>query len=406
MKNLLLALLSLLSINLLAQKNMSTQSINAFSFKLFELVNDEQKNCFFSPYSVFGALSLTSVGAKKETQLEMLKALEIEEAKNAPEQFKNLTDEFKSNREIELLTANSIWLHKTLKLKKSFSKLSNEYYDAKCKNVDFDDDAKREEARKEINGWVEKQTKEMIKNFIRPGVLTDGTGMVLVNAVYFKALWETAFTKEETAPEKFLAASGKKINCQMMNSRVNALYYEDESLQAIEIPYKKKEASMMVILPKENTKSAIKGIDYKYFTDITKSLELKRVKLSIPKFKMEVMYELKDIMMKMGMKTAFSRDADFSGITGGKDLTISKILHQSVIDVNESGTEASSSTAVISMRSTMVTKDIPIVFKADRPFLFLVKENGTNTILFMGYMAEPPAVVVKDKSSPKAQGQN
>jgi serpin B len=406
MKNLLLALLSLLSINLLAQKNMSTQSINAFSFKLFELVNDEQKNCFFSPYSVFGALSLTSVGAKKETQLEMLKALEIEEAKNAPEQFKNLTDEFKSNREIELLTANSIWLHKTLKLKKSFSKLSNEYYDAKCKNVDFDDDAKREEARKEINGWVEKQTKEMIKNFIRPGVLTDGTGMVLVNAVYFKALWETAFTKEETAPEKFLAASGKKINCQMMNSRVNALYYEDESLQAIEIPYKKKEASMMVILPKENTKSAIKGIDYKYFTDITKSLELKRVKLSIPKFKMEVMYELKDFMMIMGMKTAFSRDADFSGITGGKDLTISKILHQSVIDVNESGTEASSSTAVISMRSTMVTKDIPIVFKADRPFLFLVKENGTNTILFMGYMAEPPAVVVKDKSSPKAQGQN
>jgi serpin B len=192
----------------------------------------------------------------------------------------------------------------------------------------------------------------------------------------------------------------------MMNSRVNALYYEDESLQAIEIPYKKKEASMMVILPKENTKSAIKGIDYKYFTDITKSLELKRVKLSIPKFKMEVMYELKDIMMIMGMKTAFSRDADFSGITGGKDLTISKILHQSVIDVNESGTEASSSTAVISMRSTMVTKDIPIVFKADRPFLFLVKENGTNTILFMGYMAEPPAVVVKDKSSPKAQGQN
>jgi serpin B len=161
------------------------------------------KRIVFLTLQCFGALSLTSVGAKKETQLEMLKALEIEEAKNAPEQFKNLTDEFKSNREIELLTANSIWLHKTLKLKKSFSKLSNEYYDAKCKNVDFDDDAKREEARKEINGWVEKQTKEMIKNFIRPGVLTDGTGMVLVNAVYFKALWETAFTKEELHLKSF-----------------------------------------------------------------------------------------------------------------------------------------------------------------------------------------------------------
>ncbi|NJO88341.1 MAG: serpin family protein [Chloroflexia bacterium] len=192
----------------------------------------------------------------------------------------------------------------------------------------------------------------------------------------------------------------------MMNSHVNALYYDDESLQAIEIPYKNKEASMVVILPKENAKLTIKDIDYKYYTDISKSVEVKRVKLSIPKFKMEVMYELKDIMMKMGMKAAFSKDADFSGITGGKDLTISKILHQSVIDVNESGTEASSSTAVISTRSTMVTKDIPIVFKADRPFLFIVKENGTNTILFMGYMAEPPAVAIKEKESPKAQGQN
>ncbi|NJO88342.1 MAG: serpin family protein [Chloroflexia bacterium] len=189
---------------------MSTQSVNSFSFKLLELVNDEQKNCFFSPFSVFGALSMTSAGAKKETLLEMQKVLEIEEDKNAPEQFKNLTDEFKSNREIELLTANSMWLHKTLKLKKSFSKLTNDYYDAKCKNVDFEDDATREEARKEINGWVEKQTKEMIKDFIKPGILTDATGMVLVNAVYFKALWETAFTKEETTPEQFIAASGKK----------------------------------------------------------------------------------------------------------------------------------------------------------------------------------------------------
>ncbi len=406
MKNLLLVFLCLLSINSLAQKNMSTQSINAFSFKLFELVNDERTNCFFSPYSVFGALSMTSAGAKKETLLEMQKALEIEEGENAPEQFKNLTDEFKSDREIELLTANSIWIHKTLKLKKSFSKLTNDYYNAKCKNVDFEDDAKREDARKEINGWVEKQTKEMIKNFIKPGVLTDATGMILVNAVYFKALWETSFTKEETVPDNFFAVSGQKINCQMMNSRVNALYYEDEILQAIEIPYKNKEASMVVILPKENIESKIKDIDYKYYTDIAKSFQVKRVKLSIPKFKMEVMYELKDIMMKMGMKAAFSKDADFSGITGSKDLTISKILHQSVIDVNESGTEASSSTAVISMRSTAVTKDIPIVFKADRPFLFMVKENGTNTILFMGYMAEPPAADVREKVPPKAQGQN
>ena len=107
--------------------------------------------------------------------------------------------------------------------------------------IDFDDDAKREEARKEINGWVEKQTNKMIKDFIKPGVLTDATGMVLVNAVYFKALWETAFVKEETIQDKFLAASGKTLNVEMMNSMSNNKYYEDENLQAIEIPYKSDE---------------------------------------------------------------------------------------------------------------------------------------------------------------------
>jgi serpin B len=406
MKKLLLSvLICLLSINLLAQKNTSSQSINSFSFKLFELVNDEQKNCFFSPYSVFGALSMTAAGAKKATQLEMQNALEIEKEINAPEQFKNLSDGFKSDRNIKLLTANSIWLHKSLKIKKSFAKLTSNYYDAKCENVDFEDAAKREKARKEINGWVEKQTNKMIKNFIKPGVLTDATGMVLLNAVYFKALWQTAFTKEQTVPDKFLAASGKKITCEMMNSSINTKYYEDDKFQAVEIPYKNKEASMLIILPKKDTESKINEIDYEYYSDIAKSFAAKKVKVSIPKFKMEVQYELRDAMKRMGMKSAFSKDADFSGITGGKGLTISKILHQSVIDVNESGTEASSATAVIAMRSTMITKDIPIVFKADRPFLFIVKQASSNVILFMGYLAEPPSIVAQEKASPSTQGQ-
>ena len=290
-------------------------------------------------------------------------------------------------------------------MKKSFAKLTTSYYDAKCENVDFEDAAKRENARKDINKWVEKQTSNMIKNLIQPGVLTDATGMVLVNAVYFKALWATEFTKEETIPEKFLAASGKKINCQMMNSSISTRYYKDDLVQAVEIPYKNKEASMIIILPKKNSELKINAIDYKYYTDIIKSFEAKKVKLSVPKFKMEVQYELRDAMKKMGMKSAFSKDADFSGITGDKDLTISKIIHQSVVDVNESGTEASSATAVISMRSTMVTKDIPIVFKADRPFLFIIKQKSTNAILFLGYLAEPPAIAKQEKAHPSARGQ-
>jgi len=349
---------------------------------------------------------MTYAGAKKQTKLEMEKTLEIENGKNAPEQFQNLTKSLELNKEIKLLTANSIWLHKSLNLKKSYSKLTSEYYNAKSKNVDFADADSREKVRKEINDWVEKQTNKQIKKFIKPGVLTESTGMVLVNAVYFKALWDKAFVKEEISPDEFITASGKSINCEMMNTMLSTEYFEDKTVQAVKIPYKNKEASMIIILPKESTKASIEAIDYKYYTEIIKSFEAKKVKLSIPKFKMEVQYELKKVMNQMGMKSAFSRDADFSGITGAKDLAISKILHQSVIDVTESGTEASSATAVISMRSTMVTKDIPVVFKADKPFLFVIKETSTEAILFMGYLAEPPVFdIPEDKATPDVQEQ-
>lgn len=394
MKNILFSLiLIVVSICSVAQKNGASESINAFSFKLFEQVYDKEQNSFFSPYSVFGALSMTYEGAENQTKLEMGKALEIENDKNMPEDFMNLTKSFESNKNYNLLTANSIWLHKTFKLKKNYAKTTAEYYDAVCKNVDFENDNSREKARTEINDWVEKQTNKMIKDFIKQGVLDKTTAMVLVNAVYFKALWSLDFSEDETVEDKFIAASGETQNCKMMNNHLSTKYFEDETIQAIEIPYENKSASMMVILPKENSNFKLNTLDSKFYNEIINSFQVKSIKLSFPKFRLDVSYELSKPMKQLGMKTAFEKSADFSGISGSKDLIVSNIIHQSVIEVSEKGTEASSTTAVISMRSTKIAKDLPIVFKADRPFVFIIKDNTSNTILFMGYMANPPELV-------------
>ncbi|MDF1551068.1 MAG: serpin family protein, partial [Bacteroidales bacterium] len=390
MKKLPFSILFLLvSIFSFSQKNSASNSINSFSFKVFEQVYSANENCFYSPYSIFGALSLTYEGAENKTKLEMAKVLEINSGDKTSEDFLKVNNSLRSSKDFKLLTANSIWLQNSFKLKKSYKKISSDYYDATTENVDFIDETSRENARNEINKWVEKQTNNNIKDFIKKGILTESTAMVLINAVYFNALWKNDFSSSEISFEDFIAASGDSIHCEMMNTYLNTKYYQDEEIQAIEVPYENNGASMLILLPKKSTENIFKEVDGRYYSEIITSLEAKNVKLSIPKFKLSVNYELSDVMKNLGMKSAFSREADFSGITGSKDLIVSNILHQSVIDVSEKGTEASSTTAVISMRSTVVNKDIPIIFKADRPFLFIIKENITNAILFMGYLTIP-----------------
>jgi serpin B len=372
-----------------SQRNETKESINSFSFKLFEQVYLKSDNCFFSPYSIFGALSMTYAGAKENTRLEMGKALEISNKDAVHSEFKALNSNIMLNREVQFLSSNSIWLQKNFKLDKTFSNQVEENYQAKSKNVDFANENDREKARKEINTWVDKQTKGNISNFIKPGILSENTAMLLVNAVYFKSIWQTEFLPKDTKDEKFLASSGDSVICKMMNNDLKTHYYEDEMAQVVEIPYENNKASLIVFLPKDLNKTDLKSFDYNYLTKASQSFGLKEVQLSLPAFKLEVDYELSDAMKKMGIKSAFEPGADFSGITGQKDLIISSILHKSIIEVSEKGTEASSTTAVISMRSTAIPSKGPVIFKADHPFLFIIRDNSTAVILFMGYMAHP-----------------
>jgi len=371
-----------------SQKNSTKESINSFSFKLFDQVYTKNENCFFSPFSIYSALSMTYAGAKNNTKDEMERVLEISNSDNHHSSLKGLTASTGLNREFVFLSSNSIWLEQRMKMEREYTKEVEENYQAKCKSVDFTSESDREKVRKEINAWVEKKTSNNILEFIKPGVLSESTSMLLVNAVYFNAIWETEFLPNHTKDDKFLSAKGDSVNCKMMNANIKANYHEDELAQIVEIPYEANKASLLVILPRDTTNSDFTNFNFQYVNKSMELLTAKEVKLSFPAFKMDVDYDLADVMKKMGMKSAFEYGADFSGITGKKDLIISSLLHKSVIDVSEKGTKASSTTAVIASRSTSVAKE-PVTFKANHPFIFLIRDNTTGVILFMGYMANP-----------------
>ncbi len=390
MKNLILIFIMLAFVNVcFSQKNEARESINTFSFKLFEQINVKSDNCFFSPYSVFGALSMTYAGAKEQTKLDIEKTLGIKNGDSIHSQFKTLTNSIGLNREVQFLSSNSIWLQKNFKLEKSYSKQVEENYLAKSKNIDFENENDREKARKEINIWVDKQTKGNIAEFIKPGILSESTSMVLINAVYFKSMWQTEFLASSTKEENFLAPTGDSVVCKMMHNVIKTHYYEDELAQVVEIPYENNKASLMVILPKVDKPADLKLFNYQYLEKASNAFGLKDVQLSLPGFRLDVDYELSDALKKMGMKSSFDPGANFSGITGNKDLIISNILHKAIIEVSEKGTEASATTAVISMRSTTLPNKGPVIFKADHPFIFIIKDNSTGVFLFMGYMAHP-----------------
>jgi serpin B len=374
--------------NSMAQKSQITESINRFSFKIQEQVHNDKENCIYSPFSIFGALSMTYAGARENTKLEMEKALEINDKAEVHHDFLELSSSLGFEREISFLSSNSLWLQKSLKPEKDYVKLIEEMYKAKVENVNFSNETDREKSRVKINDLIDNQTKGMLPNFIPKGFLDESTIMVLINAIYFNSLWQNEFPSDKVSTGSFMLATKDSVPCKMMNIHFETNYYEDSLMQLVEIPYQNRKASMLVFLPKIGAKATPSNFNYEYFKKICASMSARQLTLALPKFKISANYELSESLKNIGMKSSFAPGADFSGITGNKSLILDKVLHKSVIDVSEKGTEAASSTAVISMRSTKIEKE-PAVFIANRPFYFLIKQNPGNLILLMGYLAKP-----------------
>ena len=244
---------------------------------------------------------------------------------------------------------------------------------------------------REINHWVEEQTNDKIKDLIPPGSLDALTRLVLTNAVYFKGDWVQPFDKRNTREEDFTVSAQGKVKVPLMHQRARMGYTEEETFQALEMPYAGRDLSMVVLLPKKvgGLPELEKAITVDKLASLMSKLHVREVITYLPKFKLETSFGLNPTLGAMGMKRAFSQAADFSGISSVESLYISAVLHEAYVDVNEEGTEAAAATGVmVGAMAARLPQPIP-VFRADHPFLFLIHDTKAGSILFMGRLTNP-----------------
>jgi serpin B len=368
-----------------------SQGINKFSFDLYKKLKDENKeeNLFYSPASISIALAMTYAGARGNTEKQMANVLNftLPQDRLHPA-YSKLIENLKSNKDYELNIANALWLQKDYKYLQEFLNIMEKYYKGGFNEVDYITDP--EGARIKINDWVSRETKEKIKDILNPKDITRLTRLVLTNAIYFKGKWQTEFNKNLTNDEYFYLINGQKTKVKMMYQKNTFNYYENDDLQLLEIPYKGNKISMVIILPKVGKFKTVENImDEKKLQEWLKNAMGTEVKAYIPRFKFTQSFDLSKNLSDMGMEDAFSAAADFSGINGKKnDLYIRRVIHKAFVEVNEEGTEAAAATAVVlDTKALILIKEL--VFKADHPFIFLIRDKEAGSILFMGRVMDP-----------------
>ncbi|MBP9853547.1 MAG: serpin family protein [Candidatus Omnitrophica bacterium] len=370
-----------------------------FAFDLYSQIKNNDDNLFFSPFSISMALAMTYAGARGNTEKQMAETLHF--SLNQDELhpiFLKINRDLQADqgeKGFELSIANALWGEKSFKFHKSFIDLTKNYYEAGFKEADFKNNAEPE--RQTINSWVEKQTKDKIKDLLLPRVLTEITKLVLVNAIYFKGHWIYPFEKEYTQPRKFELISGEQIEVPTMNQESSYGYSENETLQILEMPYKGDELSMVIFLPKKA--GGIKELEASLKTENVRNwlskLEKQEVTVFLPKFTMTREFSLKENFESLGMTDAFNPyAADFSGMSPlaldtEYHLCISEIIHKAFVDVNEEGTEAAAATAVVMVKMTAAAVEPKPIFNADHPFIFIIRDKISDNILFIGRVMDP-----------------
>jgi len=378
---------------------------NAFAIELFGQLRNQSGNLFFSPESISTALAMTYAGARADTAAEMAKTLHFTLPPDQlhPAMGGLLRDRNAAHDGYQLKEADALWVQTGYPLLPEFLKLTNDHYEAGLNQVDFK--GASEAARQTINLWVEQRTENKIRELLQPNSLDRYTRLVLTNAIYFKGDWEAPFRKENTTNEDFKLFHAPAIKTPLMNTTARGCsYFDGGSFQVLEIPYKKKALSMIVLLPRamEGLSAFEQSLTPASVQNWLGQLQPSgMVVLTMPKFKMEAQFSLKKTLMAMEIKKAFDgKMADFSGIASREamerddhgNLFIGAVIHRAYADVNEEGTEAAAATAVV-VKPTMAargrTPPPPIIFRADHPFLFLIRDNPSGSILFIGRVANP-----------------
>lgn len=370
---------------------------NAFAFDLYHEAIEGQNNLFYSPYSISIALAMTYAGASNETERQMAETMHFDlsherlhPAFNYIDQGLNSRGEGAQGKDGEgfrLNVVNAIWGQKDYSFLQEYLDTLAMNYGAGLRVLDFQNAA--EESRLTINGWVEDQTEERIKDLIPEGGINSMTRLVLTNAVYFNAAWASQFEEGMTSPGDFHLLDGGSVQVPMMRQTDGFRYAEMAGVKAVELPYYAHELSMVLLVPDEGAFVDFEdSLDSTVVDDAIGAMLSTEVALTMPKFKLESSLSLNEALVKLGMTDAFSPGvADFSGMDGTKNLFISDLIHKSFVDVDEAGTEAAAATAVV-MEATSAPME-PIEMTVDRPFVFLIRDIETGTVLFVGRVMNP-----------------
>jgi serine protease inhibitor len=378
-------------LNLSAAEKSLLQSDNRFGFKLFQEVVKEEKdtNVFISPLSVSLALGMTYNGANGSTREAMKNTLELNglTLQEVNESYQHLIKLFSElDPDVLFQIANSIWYRQGWTFEEEFIQLNKTYFNSQVKGLDFDDPHSADV----INAWVSENTKGRITSIINPPI-DPSMVMYLIDAIYFKGIWTYQFDKTATREWPFLLPDNSTKTCQMMGIKSKFPYYENGEFQAVSLPYGKGDYSMIVFLPQwgKNVDSLVADLNQENMDKWLSQFHSDSGKVCLPKFSLEYGLKLNDALKALGMSVAFDPDqADFSNMFQGKGLFISEVKHKTFVEVNEEGTEAAAVTS-IGMATTALLPSIPFEIVVDRPFVFLIRENLTGTILFMGKIVEP-----------------
>jgi serpin B len=359
---------------------------------------ETEGNVFFSPYSISSALGMTWAGARGETAGQMARALgfslppeRLHAAfaglleKLGPDYRRSLAGD--GAEPLTLVTANAIWIERSYPLLDDYVELVESRYGAAAMSSDFVGDP--EGSRTAINDWVSETTRERITDLIPPGLVDEATRVVLTNAVYFKGSWQNQFDKHETRDADFTTLDGSVVQVPMMHQTEYFRYAATSGCTAVALPYSDGMSSMLLLLPDGDLEEFEQGLDAGRLDSILAAMEGGDVSLAMPGFEFTCSFSLRDVLVEMGMTDAFSGSADFSGMTGDRDLLISAVIHKAFVKVDENGTEAAAATAVLMALGCAAPPPVPVEIVLDRPFLFLVRDDITGTILFMGRVADP-----------------
>ncbi len=366
---------------------------NRFAFDMYDQLNTDSNNVFFSPYSLTTALGMAYEGARGQTAIEMGEVLNLpEDNQTRWDLIRAFQSEFNQPSDYyTLTTANAYWPVSSADISSVYQEIIEQYYLAHGEELDFIGNPTG--SANKINDWVEEETNGKIQDLISPSMISPLTYLILTNAIYFKSDWKYQFRTNSTREGTFYLSNNSEIETQMMHmndENIELNYAENNDVQMLQLPYKGDELSMYIMLPKydSNITTLENNLNYKYYNSLKEDMSEKWVEIIMPKYEISRTYNLGPSLIELGMPTAFSPGANFTGISESEPLYIDRVTQKSFIEVNEEGTEAAAATAVVIVRYGEQDPNHRY-FHANHPFIFFIEHEETGQILFMGKLENP-----------------